>query len=138
MNLNKTMKHFGLAGTGVIVLLLMVVVYYLNLIKENTSLEGFGVGGQFAPQESWSTGSLTPAQQVIRAQHADKVFKGDPTAHAVGGDALQLKVRAAKAGRAGATNMEEANQYRANASAGAGAEARLAGWQQRAAAGNTR
>ena len=46
MNLNKTMKHFGLAGTGVIVLLLMVVVYYLNLIKENTSLEAFSVGAQ--------------------------------------------------------------------------------------------
>lgn len=45
MNLNKTMKHFGLAGTGVIVLLLLVVVYYLHLIKENTSLEAFSVGG---------------------------------------------------------------------------------------------
>ena len=46
MNLNKTMKHFGLAGTGVIVLLLMVVVYYLHLIEENTSLEAFSVGAQ--------------------------------------------------------------------------------------------
>jgi hypothetical protein len=51
MNLNKTMKHFGLAGTGVIVLLLMVVVYYLHLIEENTSLEAFSVGAQFEPRQ---------------------------------------------------------------------------------------
>ena len=46
MNLNKTMQHLGLAGTGVIALLLIVVVYYLDLIVRNTSLEGFGVGAQ--------------------------------------------------------------------------------------------
>ena len=51
MNLNKTMQHLGLAGTGVITLLLIVVVYYLHLIQENTSMEAFGVGGQLSAKE---------------------------------------------------------------------------------------
>ena len=48
MNLNKTMQHFGLAGTGVIVLLLTIIVYYLYLIEENTNtnLERFSIGVQ--------------------------------------------------------------------------------------------
>tara|TARA_B110000285_G_scaffold223345_1_gene278719 strand:- start:177 stop:500 length:324 start_codon:yes stop_codon:yes gene_type:complete len=64
MNLNKTMKHFGLAGTGVIVLLLMVVVYYLHLIEENTSLEGFDVGGQHP-----HAGPLSPKEQRLKSHN---------------------------------------------------------------------
>ena len=79
MNLNKTMKHFGLAGTGVIVLLLMVVVYYLHLIEENTSLEGFGVGGQvLSPKEqrlkSHNTGMTQ--EHINKMVHNNKVVRG--------------------------------------------------------------
>ena len=55
MNLNKIMQHFGLAGTGVIVLLLMIVVYYLYLIEQNTSLEAFSVGaGDILCRDGWA------------------------------------------------------------------------------------
>jgi hypothetical protein len=61
MNLNKTMKNFGLAGTGVIALLLIVIVYYLHLIEENTSLEAFSVGGQ-----DGATAEETPYEAATR------------------------------------------------------------------------
>ena len=121
MNLNKTMKHFGLAGNGVIVLLLLVVIYYLHLIEENISLERFSVGGQFGSGHG-HMGEGSAADQVIRAQHADKVFTHNASADAIGGNSLQQNVAAAKTARAGATTMEEANQYRANHGSGTTAQ----------------
>ena len=126
MNLNKTMKHFGLAGNGVIVLLLLVVIYYLHLIEENISLERFSVGAGFgaAPGEAGHghMGEGSASDQVIKAQRAHKVLTHNASADAIGGNSLQQNVAAAKTARAGATTMEEANQYRANHGSGTTAQ----------------
>lgn len=65
MKPDKFLTNLGLSVNFVIIIMLLVVIYYLYLINDNLSIQGFRVGGQPSDekcQECMVSGNCNAAQ----------------------------------------------------------------------------